>query len=54
MQQALRGIVRTVGNKMSEGVRQNLTTTLLSFQSHPEVCGSVRFLWKIVVMFWSV
>ncbi|CAB4017482.1 eIF-2-alpha kinase activator GCN1-like, partial [Paramuricea clavata] len=36
MQQALRGIVLNVGHKMGETVRQNLTTTLLSFQSHAE------------------
>ena len=39
MQQALRGIVLNVGHKMGETVRQNLTTTLLSFQSHAEVGG---------------
>ena len=37
IQQALRGIIFSVGNKMGESVRQNLTTTLLSFQSHAEV-----------------
>ena len=37
MQQALRGILLNVGNKMGETVRQNLTGTLLSFQSHAEV-----------------
>jgi hypothetical protein len=37
MQQALRGILLNVGNKMGETVRQNLTATLLSYQSHAEV-----------------
>ncbi|XP_028418070.1 LOW QUALITY PROTEIN: eIF-2-alpha kinase activator GCN1-like, partial [Dendronephthya gigantea] len=36
IEQALRGILFSVGNKMGDNVRQNLTQTLLSFQSHAE------------------
>lgn len=48
IQQALRGILLIVGNKMGETVRENLTNTLLSLQSHAEVNEQTVLFTKII------
>ena len=45
MLQALRGVLLSVGNKMGEVVRTNLTSTLLAFQGHDEVSPKDKWLY---------
>ena len=45
MLQALRGVLLSVGNKMGEVVRTNLTSTLLALQGHDEVSPKDKLLY---------